>query len=342
MFVYVLRAAEWKLDNPDWVGRLRLVLGRRLELRLEDKTTGQLFAKCPVEKYPGPAIEAVLDSSRYFVIRLQDDSGDYFKLLMFTGRNAFVGIGFADRSDSFDLNVALQDHFKSLAKDEQLSREMALDETKPKLDLSFKDGQTITLNIGNKSTVSRPRPRRSGANTEIPLLPPPPGVSPKLLTRSQQTPNREFTSSGLFDEHSAFLSSTSSTVANVSDRGSSSNIEVLKSTFGSSSVPASSNGSSANLVCSNILEWHYVIEGPPNTPYDGGFYYGKLVFPSEYPFKPPSIYILTPNGRFHTNTRLCLSISDFHPDTWNPGWSVGTILTGLLSFMVCTLLLYIQ
>lgn len=32
--------------------------------------------------------------------------------------------------------------------------------------------------------------------------------------------------------------------------------------------------------------------------------------------------------------RLCLSISDFHPDTWNPAWSVGTILTGLLSFMV--------
>ena len=27
---------------------------------------------------------------------------------------------------------------------------------------------------------------------------------------------------------------------------------------------------------------------------------------------------------------------DFHPDTWNPAWSVGTILTGLLSFMLET------
>jgi ubiquitin-conjugating enzyme E2 J2 len=34
--------------------------------------------------------------------------------------------------------------------------------------------------------------------------------------------------------------------------------------------------------------------------------------------------------------RLCLSISDFHPDTWNPAWSVSTILTGLLSFMLET------
>merc|ERR1712018_222813 len=85
---------------------------------------------------------------------------------------------------------------------------------------------------------------------------------------------------------------------------------------------------------SNILEWHYVVTGPPDSPYQGGFYHGKLVFPAEFPFKPPSIYMITPNGRFKTDTRLCLSISDYHPDTWNPAWSVATILTGLLSFML--------
>ncbi|NXM59098.1 UB2J2 enzyme, partial [Illadopsis cleaveri] len=85
---------------------------------------------------------------------------------------------------------------------------------------------------------------------------------------------------------------------------------------------------------SNILEWHYVVRGPELTPYEGGYYHGKLIFPREFPFKPPSIYMITPNGRFKCNTRLCLSITDFHPDTWNPAWSVSTILTGLLSFMV--------
>lgn len=84
----------------------------------------------------------------------------------------------------------------------------------------------------------------------------------------------------------------------------------------------------------NMLVWHYCIRGPPDTPYESGFFHGKLVFPKEFPFKPPSIYMITPNGRFKINQRLCLSISDFHPDTWNPAWSVGTILTGLLSFMV--------
>ncbi|XP_065178413.1 ubiquitin-conjugating enzyme E2 J2-like isoform X2 [Sycon ciliatum] len=85
---------------------------------------------------------------------------------------------------------------------------------------------------------------------------------------------------------------------------------------------------------SNILEWHYCVKGPEDSPYAGGYYHGKLVFPPDYPFLPPKIMMLTPNGRFKTGTRLCLSISDFHPDTWNPAWSVSTILTGLLSFML--------
>ena len=79
---------------------------------------------------------------------------------------------------------------------------------------------------------------------------------------------------------------------------------------------------------SNILEWRYVVRGPDDSLYKGGLYHGKLVFPSEFPFKPPSIFMTTPNGRFKTDTRLCLSISDYHPDTWNPAWSVSTILTG--------------
>ena len=84
----------------------------------------------------------------------------------------------------------------------------------------------------------------------------------------------------------------------------------------------------------NILEWHFVIKGPADTPYVGGHYHGKLIFPSEYPYKPPAIMMLTPNGRFNTNTRLCLSMSDFHPETWVPAWSVASILNGVLSFML--------
>ena len=74
---------------------------------------------------------------------------------------------------------------------------------------------------------------------------------------------------------------------------------------------------------SNLLEWHYVLEGAKDTDYQGGLYHGKLVFPPQYPFKPPSISLFTPNGRFAVNTKLCLSMTDYHPESWNPMWSVG-------------------
>lgn len=83
----------------------------------------------------------------------------------------------------------------------------------------------------------------------------------------------------------------------------------------------------------NILEWHYILTGPPDTPYEGGQYWGTLMFPPDYPFAPPAIRMHTPSGRFQPSTRLCLSISDFHPKSFNPAWEVSTILTGLLSFM---------
>jgi ubiquitin-conjugating enzyme E2 J2 len=53
---------------------------------------------------------------------------------------------------------------------------------------------------------------------------------------------------------------------------------------------------------SNILEWHYVIQGPKGSPYDGGFYHGTVTFPKEYPHKPPSIQMITPNGRFKVSS----------------------------------------
>lgn len=120
---------------------MRLVcLGDAVAIKLEDKATGQLYAKCPIDAWPSIAVESVTDSSRYFVLRIQNDSG----------QTAFIGVGFGDRSDSFDLNVALQDHFKWLKNKDKIEREKG--EPQPELDLSFKEGETIKINM--KITVN--------------------------------------------------------------------------------------------------------------------------------------------------------------------------------------------
>ena len=65
------------------------------------------------------------------------------------------------------------------------------------------------------------------------------------------------------------------------------------------------------------------------TEYDGGVYHGKLVFPADYPFKPPSISLFTPNGRFATNTKLCLSMTDYHPEVGRAGRQRGGVRGGV-------------
>ncbi|XP_027331230.1 ubiquitin-conjugating enzyme E2 32 [Abrus precatorius] len=83
----------------------------------------------------------------------------------------------------------------------------------------------------------------------------------------------------------------------------------------------------------NIFEWQFAIRGPRDTEFEGGIYHGRIQLPSEYPFKPPSFMLLTPNGRFETQTKICLSISNHHPEHWQPSWSVRTALVALVAFM---------
>ena len=84
----------------------------------------------------------------------------------------------------------------------------------------------------------------------------------------------------------------------------------------------------------NIFIWHFVIFNLQDEPYKGGYYMGKLIFPQDYPFKPPSIMMTTESGRFSINQRICLSISDYHPETWSPVWPVKSVIIGLVSFFV--------
>merc|ERR1712048_1440440 len=90
----------------------------------------------------------------------------------------------------------------------------------------------------------------------------------------------------------------------------------------------------------DVYTWYYIVFGLDYKEYNGGYYMGKIVCPEDYPAKAPRIYMLTDNGRFKTDKTgyadgICLSVSYYHPESWNPVWKVNQIVIGLVSFW-CT------
>ncbi|PFH51219.1 hypothetical protein AMATHDRAFT_3221 [Amanita thiersii Skay4041] len=174
------KANDWgDLANPLWKGRLRIVeRSETAVIYFEDGTT--VFAKTEYDP-SRPSVEAVLDSSRYFVVRVED-----------AGKKAYIGMGFIERTDSFDFNVALQDYTKRYrAKRNPLSHQ-STDTSQPpppKKDYSLKEGQTFSIQIPGRTTTggsgsgSRSSSSSGGVGSvgsagggAVPLLPPPPSA----------------------------------------------------------------------------------------------------------------------------------------------------------------------
>lgn len=87
----------------------------------------------------------------------------------------------------------------------------------------------------------------------------------------------------------------------------------------------------ASPVEDDLFEWKFAVRGPPGTDFEGGIYTGRLVLPNNYPLAPPSIMLLTPNGRFEVGKKICLSNSNYHPELWQPAWGIRTMMEALRS-----------
>jgi len=87
----------------------------------------------------------------------------------------------------------------------------------------------------------------------------------------------------------------------------------------------------ASYVEDDLFEWKFAVRGPPGTEFEGGIYTGRLVLPNNYPLAPPSIMLLTPNGRWEVGKKICLSNSSYHPELWQPAWGIRTMMEALRS-----------
>ncbi|WVR03124.1 hypothetical protein IAU60_000114 [Kwoniella sp. DSM 27419] len=164
------KAADWNVESFMWKGRLRVMeVGERCDIRLEDSGSGELFAQVTYVS-PWTQVEPVLDSSRYFVLRVEGDGG----------KRAYVGMGFQERGEAFDFQVALQSVAKRTATDPSTSdpSQPAKPVVPPK-DYSLKEGQTFKINIPGRESKKPPPPSgggsvNSGGGGGLFALPPPP------------------------------------------------------------------------------------------------------------------------------------------------------------------------
>ncbi|KAF4979750.1 hypothetical protein FZEAL_4107 [Fusarium zealandicum] len=163
IFTARMRVVETAYESSPTASQLKV------DAVLEDPSSGQLFAAAP---YTAPGVvEPVLDSSRFFALTVRDPQG----------RRAVLGVGFEERSEAFDLSIALQEARKALGWEGEQSKPAEDKEKEEHRDYSLKDGETITVSFGGskfgrrkQQDSSSPAGGSGSGDLQSFALPPPP------------------------------------------------------------------------------------------------------------------------------------------------------------------------
>ncbi|GMH79675.1 hypothetical protein TrST_g7905 [Triparma strigata] len=154
------RGADW--TEEVWQGLVKVVeRGGKCAIILVSEE-GVTFAVCPVKE---GAVDRCVDSSRYFVLRIENAQG----------RHMFIGLAFNERNDAFDFNTALSDS----AREKEAEKNPTPAFTGPSVDYSIKEGQKIKVAVpkigsskdtgGTMSAAAKRRAARQAGQTAKPL-----------------------------------------------------------------------------------------------------------------------------------------------------------------------------
>jgi adaptin ear-binding coat-associated protein 1/2 len=171
------RGADW--DQEVWQGTLKVVeRGALTVILLLDRATNKLFAVCPVKE---GAVDRCVDSSRYFVLRVENANG----------RHMFIGMAFNERNDAFDFNTALEDsrrerEYEANPQSVIANASAALLQDQPPKDYSIKDGQKIHISVAKIGGKKKDSKAKKGSAPTTPTK-----INSFLKPSSKDTPRRD-------------------------------------------------------------------------------------------------------------------------------------------------------
>lgn len=89
---------------------------------------------------------------------------------------------------------------------------------------------------------------------------------------------------------------------------------------------------SAGPIGDDMFKWEGVIMGPSDSPYQGGVFKLEILFPVDYPFKPPKLQFTT--KIYHPNINpaglICL---DILKQQWSPALTISKVLLSITSLL---------
>lgn len=110
-------------------------------LLVDAQNQKNIFAVCPVKhnidgkNNIGNGIDRCIDSSRYFVLRIQNAEG----------RHMYIGLAFNERNDAFDFNTALEDSRRE--KETEQNAKLGISSMVKGIDYKMKEGEKIRVSI---------------------------------------------------------------------------------------------------------------------------------------------------------------------------------------------------
>ncbi|KAL3821931.1 hypothetical protein ACHAXA_008971 [Cyclostephanos tholiformis] len=158
------RGAEWR--DKVWQGTLKVVeRGDETAVLLVDPNDERnTFAVCPIRHdlggmdggtNAGNGVDRCVDSSRYFVLRIQNAAG----------RHMYIGLAFNERNDAFDFNTSLEDSRREKIMERRA--EAARGEMERLgTDQTVGGGMSYKMKDGEKMRVSIPKTSGMGGNDD--------------------------------------------------------------------------------------------------------------------------------------------------------------------------------